>query len=181
MTMTKENDANKERASDQKVELINEIRSQISAMISEQGKGATVAASASGAPVSINGRVRAAVGSTAAAIDADTEVSKADDTNAEATTEALLSKFGSKFANVGSKSKNKQTAGWIPARIHHWPGSSANGELKVFPNKNLCAIKFVIWATTTNKEYDDDKKTSTYLDSHANMTVAGCHATVINK
>ena len=77
------------------------------AMMSEQGNGATVAATAAGAPVSIIGRVRAAVGSTAAAVDADTEVSKAHDTNAEAAAEALLLKFGSKFANVGSKSKNK--------------------------------------------------------------------------
>ena len=39
----------------------------------------------------------------------------------------------------------------------------------------------MIWDRTTDKEYDDDKKTSTYLDSNANMTVAGLHATVINK
>ena len=69
----------------------------------------------------------------------------------------------------------------MPARALHWPGSSANGELKVVPNKHLCAIICVIWATTTDKEYDNDKKTSTHLDSHANMTVAGRHATVINK
>ena len=106
--LLKENDANKERASDQKVELINKIGSQISAMMSEQGKCDTVAATAAGAPVSTIGRVRAAVGSTAAAVDADTEVSKADDTNAEAAAEALLLKFGSKCVNVGSKSKNKQ-------------------------------------------------------------------------
>ena len=80
-------------------------------MMSEQGKGDTVAATADGAPVSIIGRVRAAVESTAAVVDADTEVSKANDTNAEAAAEALLLKFGYKFANVGSKSKNKQTTG----------------------------------------------------------------------
>ena len=80
-------------------------------MIFEQDKGATVAATASGDPASIIGRVRAAVGSTAAAINADTEVPKADDTNAEAAAEALLLKFGSKFANLGSKSKNKRNTG----------------------------------------------------------------------
>ena len=80
-------------------------------MMFEQGKGATVAATAAGAPVSIIGHVRAEVGSTAAAVDADTEVVKADDTNAEAAAEALLLNFGSKFANVGSKSKNKRTTG----------------------------------------------------------------------
>ena len=79
----KEHDTNKERASDQKVELINDIRSQISAMMFEQGKGATVAATAAGAPASITRRVRAAVGSNVAAVDADTEVAKANDTNAE--------------------------------------------------------------------------------------------------
>ena len=67
------------------------------------------------------------------------------------------------------------------ARALHWPGSSANRELKVVPNKHLCAIIFVIWDTTNNKEYNDNKKTSTHLDSHANMTIAGCHATMINK
>ena len=91
------------------MELVNEIRSQISAMMFEHGKDATVAVTAAGAPASIIGRVRAAVVSTAAAVGADTEVAKADDTNAEAAAEALLLKFGSKFANVGSKSKNKQT------------------------------------------------------------------------
>ena len=69
----------------------------------------------------------------------------------------------------------------MPARYLHWPGSSANGDLKVFPNKHLCAIICVIWAMTTDKEYNNDEKTSPHLDSHANMTVAGCHATVINK
>ena len=69
----------------------------------------------------------------------------------------------------------------MTARSLHWPGSYANGELKVVPNKHLCDIICVIWATTTDKEYDDDDKTSTHLDSHANMTVAGRHATVINK
>ena len=180
-SLLKENDANKERGSDQKVELINEIRSQISDMMSEQSKGATVAATAAGAPVSIIGRVRLAVGSTAAAVDADTEVYKADNTNAEAAAEAVLLKFGSKFANVGSKSKNKLTTGLMPARALHWPVSSSNGELKVVPNNHFCTIICVIWDTTTNKEYDDDKKTSTHLDSHANMTVAGRHDTVINK
>ena len=110
-SLLKEHDSNKERASDQKVELINEIRSQILAMIFEQGKGATVAATAAGDPASIIGSVRAAVGSTAAAVDADTEVSKANDTNAESAAESLLLKFGSNFSNVGSKSKNKQTTG----------------------------------------------------------------------
>ena len=71
-SLLKEHDAKKERASYQKVELINEIRSQISAMMFEQGKGATVAATAAGTPASIIGRVRVAVGSTAAAVDADT-------------------------------------------------------------------------------------------------------------
>ena len=47
------------------------------------------------------------MGSTTAAVDADTEVSRADDTNAEAAADALLLKFGSKFAYVESKSKNK--------------------------------------------------------------------------
>ena len=108
-SLLKEHDANKEQASDQKVELINDIRSQISAMMFEQGKGATVAATDAGDPASIIGRVRAAVGSTAVAVDADTEVAKADDTNAEAGAEALHLKFGSKFANAGSKSKNKRT------------------------------------------------------------------------
>ena len=69
----------------------------------------------------------------------------------------------------------------MPVRALHWPGSSANGELKVVPNKHLCAIIFVIWATTTDKEYENDKKTSTHLNTHANMTVAGRHADVINK
>ena len=121
------------------------------------------------------------MGSTVAAVDTDAEVAKSDDTNAEAADEALILKFGSKFANMGSKSKNKRTTGWIPARALHWPGSSANGELKVVPNKHFCAIICVIWDTTTDKEYDDDENTSTHLDSHANMTVAGRHATVINK
>ena len=76
-------------------------------MMFEQVKGATFAETAAGDPDSIIGRVRAAVISTAAAVDADTEMSKADDTNAEAAAEALLLIFGSKFANVGSKSKNK--------------------------------------------------------------------------
>ena len=80
-------------------------------MMFEQGKGATVAAAAAGAHSSIIGHVRAAVGSTAAAVDSDTEVSKADDTNAESAAEALLLKFGSKFSNVGYKSKNKRTTG----------------------------------------------------------------------
>ena len=109
--MLKEHDANKERASGQKVELINEIRYQISAMMFEQGKGATVAETAAGDPASIIDRVREALGSTAATVDDDTEVSKADDTNAEAAAEALILKFGSKFANVGSRSKNKRTTG----------------------------------------------------------------------
>ena len=39
----------------------------------------------------------------------------------------------------------------------------------------------MIEATTNDKEYDDDENTSTHLDSHANMTVAGRHATLINK
>ena len=69
----------------------------------------------------------------------------------------------------------------MPARSLHWPGSSANGELKVVPNKHLCAIICVIWATTNDKEYEDEEKTSTHLDSHANMTVSGRHATVINR
>ena len=93
VSLLKEHDAKKERASDQEVELINEIRSQILAMMFEQGNGATVAATAAGGPASIIGRVRAAVGSTAAAVDADTEVSKDDDTNDEAADEALLLKF----------------------------------------------------------------------------------------
>ena len=80
-------------------------------MTFEQGKGATVATTDFGYPASIIGRVRVAVGSTAAAVDADTEVSKADDTNAEAAAEALLLKFGSKFTDVGYKSKNKRTTG----------------------------------------------------------------------
>ena len=78
-------------------------------MMFEHGKGATVAATAAGNPAFIIGRVRAAVGSTAAAVDADTEVAKSDDTNAEAAAEALLLKFGSKFTDVGYKSKNKRT------------------------------------------------------------------------
>ena len=61
-SLLKEHNTNKERASVQKVELINEIRSQISAMMFEQGKGATVAATAAGALASIIGRVIAAVG-----------------------------------------------------------------------------------------------------------------------
>ena len=69
----------------------------------------------------------------------------------------------------------------MPDRYLHWPGSSTNGGLKVVPNKHLCAIICVIWTTTNDKEYDNDKKTSTHLDSHANMTVTGRHATVINK
>ena len=80
-------------------------------MVLEHGKCATFAATAAGAPASIIGRVRAALGSTAASVDADTEVAKADDTNAEAAAEALLLKCGSKFSNVGSKSKNRQTTG----------------------------------------------------------------------
>ena len=80
-------------------------------MVLEHGKCATVDVTATGAPASIIGHVRAAVGSTVATVDADTEVAKVDDTNAEAAAEALLLKFGSKFANVGSKSKNKQTTG----------------------------------------------------------------------
>ena len=80
-------------------------------MVFEHGKGATVAATSSGAPASIIGRVRAAVASTAAAVDADTEVAKDNNTNAEDAAEALLLKFGSKFANVRSKSKNKRTTG----------------------------------------------------------------------
>ena len=67
-------------------------------MVLEHGKGATVAATAAGSPTSIIGRVIAAVGSTAAAVYANTEVAKADDTNAEAAADALLLKFGSKFA-----------------------------------------------------------------------------------
>ena len=66
-------------------------------------------------------------------------------------------------------------------RSLHWPGSSDNDGIKVVPNKHLCAIICVIWATTTDKEYDNDEKTSTHLDSHASMTVAGRHATEINK
>ena len=110
-SLLKEHDANKEWASDQKVELINYIRSQISAMMFEQGKGATVSATTDGAPEFIIGRVRAAVGSTTATVDADNEVSKANDANTEAAAEAILLNFGSKFANVGSKSKNKRTTG----------------------------------------------------------------------
>ena len=52
-SLSKEHDANKDQASEQKVELINEIRSQISAMMFEQGKGATVAATASSLAVPI--------------------------------------------------------------------------------------------------------------------------------
>ena len=77
----------------------------------KQDKGATVVATDAGDPASTIGLVRAALGSTAAAVDDDTEVSKADDTNAEAAAEALLLKFGSKFANLGSKYKNKLTTG----------------------------------------------------------------------
>ena len=88
-------------------------------MMFEQGKGDTVAATAAGTPESIIGRIRAAVESTTAAVDADTEVAKSNDTNAEAAAEALLLKFGSKFANVGSKSKNKRTTGLILARALH--------------------------------------------------------------
>ena len=89
-------------------------------MVLEHGKCATFAATAAGAPASIIRRVRAAVGSTAATVDDDTEVAEADGTtittgkvfaNAEAAAYALLLKFGSKFANVGSKSKNKRTTG----------------------------------------------------------------------
>ena len=38
-----------------------------------------------------------------------------------------------------------------------------------------------VWATTASMGIDDDEPTTTQLDSHANMVVAGGHATVFGK
>ena len=38
-----------------------------------------------------------------------------------------------------------------------------------------------VWATTANMGSDDSEPTTTQLDSHANMVVAGGHATVFGK
>ena len=60
----------------------------------------------------------------------------------------------------------------MPDLAPHWPGSSASGELQVIPNELLCAVIFVIWAAMTFVK-DKDDRTSTHLDSHVNMAVAG--------
>ena len=62
----------------------------------------------------------------------------------------------------------------------HWPGSSANGDPQVAPNEHLSHEISVVWATTTDME-DKDDTTTTHLDSHANMVMAGRHATIISK
>ena len=63
----------------------------------------------------------------------------------------------------------------------HWPGSSASVEIKVVPNLQLYARISVIWAITTSVDDEDDKMTSTQLESHTNIAIVGCHATVTNR
>ena len=43
------------------------------------------------------------------------------------------------------------------------------------------SIISAVWATAANVGLDDEEPTTTQLDSHANMAVAGGHATVFGK
>ena len=84
-----------EKAASEKEKLINEIRGEISTMMREPNQGAAIAGSAAR-------RVNpASVGAASAANYTDAVKNAV----AEATDAAIINKFGSKFAAIGSKSK----------------------------------------------------------------------------
>ena len=74
-------------------------------MLQSRGSGATVAGSVAG-----RGIKRASVGEITA-VAADAKEGVIEEANAEAAADALIVRFGAKFANMGSKSKGKETTG----------------------------------------------------------------------
>ena len=94
--LLREHDSEKEKATTEKEELMNEIRGEITTMMSQPNQGAEISGSASR-------RVNPeAVGAASATNAADAE----DNAAAEASAAAIIDKFGSKFAVIESKSKN---------------------------------------------------------------------------
>ena len=93
--LLREHDSEKEKAVIETEELMNETRREISAMMRQPNQGAAIAGSV--ARFVKPTEVRAA--SAANSVDA------VDNTVAEASAAAIINKFGSKFAAIGSKSK----------------------------------------------------------------------------
>ena len=100
-----EHDAQKEKKANEKEDTLNEIMAEFSAMLQSRGSGATVAGSVAG-----RGIKRASVGEITA-VAADAKEGVIEEANAEAAADALIVRFGAKFANMGSKSKGKKTTG----------------------------------------------------------------------
>ena len=100
-----EHDAQKEKKANEKEDTLNEMRAEFSAVLQSRGSGATVAGSVAG-----RGIKRASVGEVTA-VAADAKEGIIEEASAEAAADALMEKFGAKFANLGSKSKSKKTIG----------------------------------------------------------------------
>ncbi len=66
----------------------------------------------------------------------------------------------------------------MPASASNMCWSSTYGRQWASPNKHLRAKIAAIWATMANMGENDDKDTSTQLDSYATIIVIGRHTTV---
>ena len=99
-SLLKDHDAQKEEKDHEKEELMKEIRVVASAIVRPPCQGATVASSAvrQVKPASVGGSTTAATGT----YDRGTD---------EAAIDFLVEKFGSRFANISSKTKRKKTNG----------------------------------------------------------------------